>query len=514
MAITTFAAVDIGSYDISMKIYELSKKYGMHEIDEIRSPLELGKDTYVTGMLSLESLDSLCTVLNDYRQIMEGYRVEDYKVCATSSLREAENMWVILEQIYRRTGMQVEVLSNSEQRFLGYKSIASKEKDFTEIIQKGTAIIEVGGGSVQVSLFDKDALVTTQNFKLGNLRIREKLLPVEKETIYYEQLVEELINNEILSFKKLHLKEREIKNVILVGDNFTEVIFRKGENGNLCSTIDKATFMNVYDRVVPYSPEQVAVEFSLPLEYASLLIPSIIIFKTFIEQFGAETMWIPGTQLTDGMAYEYGESHKIIRTNHNFENDIIEAARNIAKRYVSSKGHVQVMTRIGLAIFDSMKKYHGMGKRERLLLQIAIILHDCGKYISLSNVGECSYNIIMSTEIIGLSHAEREVIANVVRFNTVPYVYYGEDGIYQEMKQENYILVGKLTAILRMANALDRSHLQKIETLHASVKENRLILSIESQADFTLEEGLLADKINFFEEIYFIRPELRRKRRK
>ena len=65
-----------------------------------------------------------------------------------------------------------------------------------------------------------------------------------------------------------------------------------------------------------------------------------------------------------------------------------------------------------------------------------------------------------------------------------------------------------------MANALDRSHLQKIETLHASVKENRLILSIESQADFTLEEGLLADKINFFEEIYFIRPELRRKRRK
>ena len=71
-----------------------------------------------------------------------------------------------------------------------------------------------------------------------------------------------------------------------------------------------------------------------------------------------------------------------------------------------------------LNIFDTMKRYHGMGKRERLLLQIAAILHACGKFIGMKNSGESSYNIIMSTEIIGLSHMEREIIANVVRYNS------------------------------------------------------------------------------------------------
>ncbi len=65
----------------------------------------------------------------------------------------------------------MKILSNSEQRFFGYKSIAAKEADFSKIIQKGTAIIEIGGGNVQISLFDKDTLVTTQNFKMGSLRI-------------------------------------------------------------------------------------------------------------------------------------------------------------------------------------------------------------------------------------------------------------------------------------------------------------------------------------------------------
>lgn len=511
MAITTFAAIDIGSYDVSMKVYELSKKYGLREIDDIRSRLELGKDTYVTGKIGFDGVEELCAVLRDFKNIMDGYRVDDYRVCATSALREAKNVSLVIGKIYQNTGMRVMILSNSEQRFLGYKSIASKETAFYKIIQKGTAIIEVGGGSVQVSLFDKDSLVTTQNFKLGNLRIREKLLPVEKETIYYERLVEELINNEILSFKKLHLKEREIKNVILLGDNFIDAIFRMPDSQG-SHTIDKQTFLDHYDHVVHHSPEEAAFMFDIPLEYASLLIPSMIIYKMFIEEFGAETMWIPGTQLTDGLAYDYGEEYGIIKSSHRFEDDIIMAAKNIAKRYASSKNHTQAMNTVALEIFDSIKKFHGMGNRERLLLQIAVILHDCGKYISLSNVADCSYSIIISTEIIGLSHREREMIANIVRFNTKPYVYYGDTSWKMDLDEESFLLVGKLTAILRIANALDRSHLQKIDSLKATVSERKLLLTIQTQADFTLEEGLLVDKADFFEEVFSVRPELRRKR--
>ena len=104
-----------------------------------------------------------------------------------------------------------------------------------------------------------------------------------------------------------------------------------------------------------------------------------------------------------------------------------------------------------------------MGQRERLYLRLAAILHDCGKYISLLNVGEASYDIIMATEMIGLSHMEREIVANVVRFNHSDFVYYGQA---QErpmgLDKASYLTVAKLTAILRLANSLDRSHKQKM----------------------------------------------------
>lgn len=120
-------------------------------------------------------LDVLCEVLNDFKRMMQDFGVQEYRVCGTSAFRELASPLIVIEQIYRRTGLKIEILSNAEQHFLGYKSIAAIEKGFKKMIQKGTAILDVGGGSLQVSLFDKDALVTTQSLKMGSLRIRQRL---------------------------------------------------------------------------------------------------------------------------------------------------------------------------------------------------------------------------------------------------------------------------------------------------------------------------------------------------
>lgn len=514
MAIITFAAIDVGSYEVSMNVYEVSRKYGIRQIDEIRSRLEIGRDTYRNGKISYETADELCKILADFARIMEGYQVHAYRACATSTLGEAKNVWIVLEQVHLKTGIEVEVLSNSQQRFYGYKSIAYKEKAFLKIIQKGTGIIEIGGGNVQVSLFDKDALVTTQNFKMGSLRIRERLLSVEKETVYYEKLVEELVHNDVLNFKKLHLKDRKIDNIILLGDGVIEKAFSSHDWQEENRTIDRQEFMQVYEQVVNRSAEQTAVSFGISAESASLMIPTLIIYRIFMEEFGAQTMWIPGTLLNDGLVYDFAEKNKLISANHNFENDIIVSAKNIAKRYMSNKSHTQEVEKAALAVFDGMKKVHGLGSRERLLLQIAVILHDCGKYISLSKAASCSYGIIMSTEIIGLSHREREMIANIVRFNTEPFQYYGEETLRTLKDKSDYMLIGKLTAILRVANALDRSHNQKLSSIKASVKERNLIISIETENDLTLETGALKEKAELFEEVFSIRPVLHRRKKR
>ena len=249
------------------------------------------------------------------------------------------------------------------------------------------------------------------------------------------------------------------------------------------------------------------------LGYLTFLVPALIIYRVFADEMGAQNLWVPGTQLNDGIAYDYGEKKNFIKSMHNFENDILVASRNIAKRYSSSKNHIQGTTDIALRIFDSMKKIHGMGARERLLLQIAVQLHDCGKYISMADVAECSYRIIMATEIIGLSTEERRVIASAVRYNTTEFVYYGNYNEEPGLDKERYLLVAKLTAILRLANAMDRSHYQKVQGLRAVLKDRELQLIIDSTQDISLELGLLKDKVAFFEEVFGIRLVLKRKRR-
>ena len=248
---------------------------------------------------------------------------------------------------------------------------------------------------------------------------------------------------------------------------------------------------------------------NVPLENATLMLPTAIIYRYFLDSLGADTIWAPGTQLTDGIAYDYAEKMKLIRSTHNFDNDIVMAARNIGKRYGVSKPHVQMVAKTALTIFDSMKKIHGLGSRERLLLECAVYLHDCGKYVSLSNSAECNYQIVMATEIIGLSHQEREMIAQITRFNTLPMESFESLSRHTDLGLEDYLVINKLTAILRLANAMDRSHLQKIEQMRAAVRGEQLILNLVTNRDYTLEQGLLKEKQEFFEDVFGIQPVLK-----
>ncbi len=505
MHIITFAAIDVGSYEVGMKIFELSSKAGMKQIDFVRHRIELGKEAYVQGKIGCDLTEKLCDILISFAKIMNSYHVDDYRACATSAVRESKNTIMLLDQIKLRTGLEIEVLSNSEQRFLRYKSIAYKVNNFDKIIQNSTAILDVGGGSTQFSLYDKDTLIATQNIRLGSLRIREKLAGLQKYTTNIPALVDELIDGDVTNLCAQYVKNYKIKNIIAVGDYLN---FMQPESDGYI-TSDK--FLAACGQAFRLSSDEIAVKFGLPSEEASLLIPSLMIYKRIIEETGAEFIWSPGVKLSDGIAYDYAENNRIIKVKHDFENDILASARNISKRYVNNKEHTAILEELALKVFDSTAKLHGMGNREKLLLQIAVLLHDCGKYISLTSAAECSYNIIMSTEIIGLSHLERELVANVVKFNTTDFAYY--DAFAGKLDKKSYILLEKLTAMLRVANALDRSHKQKFKNVKIVLKERELIITVDTVDNILLEKGLFGEKAEFFEEVFSIEPVIKQKKK-
>ena len=507
----TFAAVDVGSYALELKIFEISTRNGIKEIDNVRYQLDLGTDSYATGKLGCDKLEELCRILKDFGRIMKQYKVDAYQAYGTSAIREIKNKMIVLDQIEQRTGIHIDTISNSEQRFLDYKSIACKETSLEEIMEKDTAVIDIGGGSIQLSLFENGTLVTTQNMKLGVLRLQESLNHLNARTSQYENLIDEMVSSQISVFKKLFLKDKSIKNLIVVDDYLSAIVDRKIAKieGRV---FDIPTAAQLMELMRTHSDRDLAKLLDVSEDSVHLAFISFVLVNRVCKATNVERIYVPDVTLCDGMAYEYGEENKLISIKHNFEQDIIACAKNISKRYMGSRKRSETLEQIAMNIFEAMKKIHGLDKRAGLLLRLAALLHDCGKYISLANLGECSYNIIMSTEIIGLSHTEREIVANVVKYNHLEFDYYESMNKGTNLAKEDYMIIAKLTAILKLANGLDRSHKQKFKDVRIVLKEQELVITVDTPVDITLERGLFKHRAEFFKEVYSITPVIKQKR--
>ena len=504
-----FAAIEVGSYELAMKIFEVSGKGTFKEVDHIRKRIELGTDTYNTGKISAERVDELCKTLTEFSDILKGYKITDVKIYGTSAIRETKNTLIVLEQIKLRTGFDVEVLSNSEQRFLHYKAVASRGEKFEEFISSGTAIVDIGGGSIQVSLFDNGHLRTTQNIRLGILRIREILADLAAKTTDYASLVSELVDNHFHYFNELYMSGQKIDNVIIVDDYISYII----QSALKKDTVTTDEYKKFIKEVKEEKPAELAKKYGLSQEYASFLIPSAILVRKIVKLAGAQTIWAPGVSLCDGIAFDYAQSEKLLKSRHDFEEDLIVCAHEIARRYKSNEERCALVEKIAVKLFDETKKIHGLTKRDKLLLRIAAILSDTGKYMSLEDAAECSYVIVMATEMMGISHIEREIIANVIKFNKAHFEYYEDLIRTSVMDKESYITMSKLTALFRLADGVCRSYKAKVNDIRVTLKESELVINVDCDESMILERGFFARKARFFEEAFSVKPVLVHKKK-
>lgn len=520
MAYSVFAAIDVGSNEVSLCIYQISKKEGIHRIEHVRKTLELGSQTYTHGKISRNMTDKLCDILNGYARKMKEYQVKDYRACATSALREASNRLLVLDRIRLQTGIEVEIISNSQQRFLCFKALTLWDKEFQNIIEKGTALADVGSGNIQISLFDKKALIVSQNMKLGSLRLRELLGELEKQTGDFHHLMSEYIENEIDTFYRVFLdwqssgsRNLTIENLIGVGDQLKEILFYiedKKTGKERMIPVTKEEFERAYHIISNQSLEEQAILHGISKEQASLILPTFMIYHKLFQKTNAGTLWISRNNLCDGIGADYAGKVEKLSFVHDFKEDILNCSRNIALRYQNNRLHSDYVEGIALKIFDSIARTYGLTRRQRLLLQIAVILHNCGEFINMNNVPEVSYMIVSTTEIIGISHEERIMTANIVRGQGREL--HISDIIEENLSQRDYFTVARLAAILRIADALDKSHCQKCRRIEAQQKGGELYVEALSLEDMTLEKAVFERKAEYFEEVFGVMPVLKLKK--
>ncbi len=510
MAVTTFAAIDVGSNEISMKIFQISKKNHIRQLSHVRHIMELGSDTYASGYISNHLIDELCDVLKGFTKVMKEFGVDNYKAYSTSSIREAHNRHFLLDRVRVRTGLEVNMLSNCEQRFLLFQGVQFNEPEFNEIVNKGALVVEVGSGSSQATCFCDGKMQVSQNLRLGSIRINEFLGNLERTTDSYSDLIAEYIEGDIYTSYKNYFYKYSVNTIFAIGEGLRSLlkyinIFNPGT-----TSLNSEQMNEIYTSLSTRSISDLASLIETSEEQARLLLPTAMIYKQIMDINKASNIRFNSTDLCDGMVAEYVVKSGILKQTRNFDEDIISVSEQLAARYFSNEKHTKNVKKLALDIFDGINQVSGLNERDRLLLHVATILHDCGAYINFQKVAYNSSKIIQSSEIIGLSKSETMIIANIAKYHIEDFPSFRN--IEGDITEEEYIKTAKLTAILRLANDLDASKKQKISKIKITLKNSKIVISCESFMDLALEQAYFNNSAEFFEQTFGIRPTLKQRR--
>lgn len=493
-----FAAIEMGSTGINMKIAEISKKNGISVIDTVKYDISLGKEIYNEGKISYGMVEKICRCFEEYLRIMKGYGVEDYVCYTTTSVREAQNSEYIIDQINIRTGIKVNTISNEEERFLHNKALALNNEYFDDIIEAGAVIVDVTSGSMQISFYDKSQLKFSQNVPTGSFRVVELL---HGNNI---GMLENFIKSNINNYKNVFYKNPKYKYFVAMG---SQINYIKRICGIKDDNITVDDFDNVYELIEERGIEYVSDKYEIPYEIAQLIISSILLYKNFLNNEKNKIIIAPEISLVDGILVEYVEKNAYTHTKHIFTDDIISSAEYYAGKYDVSRRHYNKVNEIVTCLITTLSKKFGLSKRHLVLLKVASIFADTGYYININDYNRYSYDIIKANPIIGLSQKEHEIISNVVLFQNGVFDF--EE--YKYFSKNRKLLISKLAAILSLSKSLDVEYNQKIEKIKAVIRNGNLIITAYTDSDITLENREFNIAENFFEEVFGIKAILVRK---
>jgi len=509
--IDTVAAIDVGSNTIRMAIAQISPEGEITILEDLRKPTDIGRDTFAFGRIQVESIHDACDLLKGFSRLMQDYHVKIYRAVCTSGIREAENREYVLDQIRLKTGLEPEVINNAQERFLMYKAIRDHLPEAIRTGDKGTLIVDIRSGGVEISVYNEGNLKFTEYIKIGSLRLREILADLERRTLHFPDIMEQFVESRI-DYLKARIKEMHIDNFIGLGGELRSITSLISDDGmfNNIKQIKKKTLAALYSRVRTMTTEQIVQEYGLPRTDAEILLPSLILFNSFLELTGVEEIYTPLVSLRHGLLADMADELFDTPRKKASINDIISSIRYIGHKFSIDEVHCSNIEQLVLSIFDQTTRIHRLGERERFYLRVAAILHDIGKYVNLNQHDIHSYNIIRSQDITGFSNRELSLVANIARYHSEEIPTLSHEN-YMVLSENDRIIVSKLTCILKIAEALDISHKQKIKHIEVHTSGQELYFAVKTREDTLLEEWSFEGHITFFEEVLGVRPVFKRK---
>ncbi len=500
-AAKTVAAIDLGANSLRMVIAEVFSDGRIEVLERLQRAVRLGQNTFRRGRLGGESMGAALQVLRDYRQLLELYKVEEIRAVATSAVREASNADTFLDRIFMATKLHVEVIDTCEESRLTVSAVHKAVGHSLGLDRGQTLIADVGGGSTLLSHMQSGEIITSQSLRLGSIRLQEMFSTSEESPQRSADLLRQHIFN-ALSTLQNSLPLSEIKCFVAVGGDarFAAREIGKPTESTDLVIIERDDFDKLVHRCQACTSEKLSKLHGIPFAEAETLNPALLVYQALLHKTAAEQMIVSHVSMRDGLLLELarevtGQEDETLLAG------VIHSATAMAEKYHVDLNHARNVAEVAVRLFDFLQSDHALGTRYRLLLRVAALLHEVGGFVSSRAHHKHSGYLISNSEIFGLNRGEIMLVAQIARYHrrSVPQQSHPD---YMALPRETRVVVNKLAAILRVADALVRGNYRRVQDIRFQRQGDELTVGFPEPGGLLLEDRALSAKGDLFEEVY------------
>lgn len=495
------AVLDMGASAVRLAIAEVSPASAPRIIEEASKGILLGRDTFSAGAIRAQTLDAAIDALSGFRRVMDGYGVSRLRAVATSAVREARNGEMFLDRIQAHTGVAFDIINEAEESRLMFLAVRQALKRHAAFRGSRTLLVEVGGGSTSLTLLRRGQPNRSGVYALGSVRLRHQLDLRRHGHEIQTALLRRYVAN-VIDEIRIEIPLSRVTHVIATGGDvrFTAAQLDESVHEGPDREISRERFVAFCDDVERLDEDALVERFRLPTVEAETLGPALLVYRALLSETSARKIVVSDASLRGGMVLDFIDPGSRLNVE-DFEQQVLASAEALGQRYRWDRAHGHHVAMLATRLFEELRDEHGLGDRERLLLKVAALLHDVGIYVSLRAHHKHSQYILAAAQIFGLSADETAVVANVARYHRrvtpqrshLPYV---------ALDRQDRLRVNKLAAILRVANALDAEHAQKVRDLHILRRGTTWMLELEGTGDLTMERLAATARADMFVEAF------------
>jgi exopolyphosphatase/guanosine-5'-triphosphate,3'-diphosphate pyrophosphatase len=480
------AAIDIGTNSLHLIVCRVRPDLSFEVIDREKDMVRLGTGGLDGRALGAATMAAAVQTLSKFTRIAASQGADEIVAVATSAVRESANGADFVAEVRRMLGLRVQVISGAEEARLIHLAAAYA----AGIGKRPAIVIDIGGGSTEITAGTAARMQTGRSFKLGVIRLTERFVTTDPISDRDRRRLVKHVRREAGPYLS-HLRRRRIERVI-------------GTSGTILSlgalAADRRPSDDVRNlRVSAKALGRLARELKAMTLEERLRVPNmdprradlapagVSLLETLLDELGADGITLCDFALREGLVLDYiRRNAKHIRAVDHYPDVRRRSVIELAERCQYLEPHARQVARLSLAVFDGLADTHGLGQREREWLEYGALLHDIGTHVSYEGHHKHAYYLIRHGGLRGFDPDEVRTIGLVARYHRQATPKASHEG-YRSLAKPRRRVVRLLGAIVRLAEALDRSHVQIVTGLTVTGDRRGVTVSVTASGDAELE---------------------------